>query len=202
MVNVDLTIDDKSGFFKCGQLLSQLKQLTFLGLHFTAHIELQEKIRASESSQNFISQNFIGVVTSNLKNLKTLYMYSCPVQKLSISSESLQKLCIYKSEFVEINSLNTPKLTTLMFHEGLTGFFKKAKEDREAGVSLDGHLGLFKALYEGCPSIEYFNTVQVGVLRPHNLTKDEWCHYALKLCIKKYQRRFKTNIDLPMLAML
>ena len=42
-------------------------------------------------------------------------------------------------------------------------------------------------LYQGCPELDFFNTVHVGVLRPHNLTQEQWCTYALRLCVRKYQ---------------
>ena len=140
MLNVDLstaeTTTAETSTFKCAQLLSQFKNLRFLSLHFTAHIELHEKIKSSLSSQRFIQTQFIDLILEHLPRLKTLYFYSCPVQKLSIRSNSLEKLSIYKSEFVEIESLYTPRLQVLMFHEGLAGYFKKVKENKDAGIQV------------------------------------------------------------------
>ena len=42
----------------------------------------------------------------------------------SLKSNTLEKLCIYRSEFLDIKEIHAPKLKTLMFHEGLRQFFK------------------------------------------------------------------------------
>lgn len=202
LLNVDLSIEEgtaETSCFKCAQLLSQFKNLTFLSLHFTGHIELQEKIKSSLSSQQLIQTQFIDCILEQLPKLKTLYIYSCPVQKLAIRSSSLEKLSIYKSEFVQIESLYAPRLQVLMFHEGLAGYFKKVAENKEAGIQANSELDLFKVIHDGCPRIEYFNSVQLGILRPHQLQREDWCHYALRLCVKKYQRRYKAGVDMPLI---
>ena len=125
-------------------------------------------------------------MVTNLKKLKQLYIFVCPTQELVVRSDSLEKLCIYKSEFVSIKELKTPNLKSLMFHNGLEEFFRKARQDRESSIKfLNG--GLFKVIYQGCPNLDFFNTVHVGVLRPHKLPQDQWCQYALRLCVRKYQ---------------
>ena len=150
-------------------------------MHFTPQIELQQRIFGTNSTQDFISQ-----ITSSLTHLKTLYVFVCPTQNLTITSKSLEKLCIYKSEFVDIKELNTPNLRTLMFHNGLAEFFRKAREDREMGVKYL-HGGIFRVIYNGCPLLDFFNSVYVGILRKHNLSQKEWSQYAMKLCVRKYQ---------------
>ncbi len=166
MLNVDIGQDDR-GRFRCAHMISKFKKLTFLGLHFTAHIELQQRIRGSDCAQSFMAK-----ILDSLDNLKSLYVYSCPVQKLSLRSRSLEKLCIYKSEFLEIEKLDAPNLRVIMFPDGL---FKETKLQN----------GLFEVLYDGCPKLENFNNVRVGDLRSYGLTKEEWCHHALRLCLKR-----------------
>ena len=39
---------------------------------------------------------------TNLKKLKQLYVFVCPTTELVVHSDTLEKLCIYKSEFVSI----------------------------------------------------------------------------------------------------
>ena len=167
--------------YRCADFICSFKNLSYLAMHFTPQIELQQRILGTNFGQNIITQ-----ITSSLSHLKTLYIFVCPIQNLKIHSNSLEKLCIYKSEFVDIKEMNTPKLKTLMFHNGLAEFFRKAREDREMGVKyLNG--GLFKVIYNGCPQLDFFNSVYVGILRKHNLCQKEWAHYAMKLCVRKYQ---------------
>ena len=167
--------------YRCADFICSFKNLTYLAMHFTPQIELQQRILGTNCAQDIISQ-----ITSSLVRLKTLYIFVCPIQNLKITSNSLEKVCIYKSEFVDIKEMNTPKLKTLMFHNGLAEFFRKAREDREMGVKyLNG--GLFKVIYNGCPQLDFFNSVYVGILRKHNLSQKEWSHYAMKLCVRKYQ---------------
>ena len=67
-------------------------------------------------------------VLLDLKHLKTLYLFVCPAQKLALKSDSLEKLAIYRSEFVELRDLDLPKLRVLMVHEGLIELFFKAHQ--------------------------------------------------------------------------
>ena len=127
MVNVDLskTIDtDRQAVFKSAEFCGQYMNLTFLSLHFTPQIELNERLEGNETSQKFIQEKFINIILKKLPKLKKLYLHACPIQQLVIKSNTLEKLCIYRSEFLEIKQISAPKLKTLMFHEGLRQFFK------------------------------------------------------------------------------
>ena len=42
-------------------------------------------------------QQMLDKILMELSHLKTLYIFVCPSQKLSLKSNSLEKLCIYKS---------------------------------------------------------------------------------------------------------
>merc|ERR1712029_1035343 len=90
-------------------------------MHFTQQIELKQRILGQDSP----AQDMIQTVVTNLKKLKQLYIFVCPTQELIVKSDSLEKLCIYKSEFVSIKELKTPNLKSLMFHNGLEEFFRK-----------------------------------------------------------------------------
>ena len=96
--------------YLCAKWISQFKNLIFLSIHFTAQIELQEKIQTSKNSQSNIQQNFIQFILNNLLKLRKFYLNSCPVQDLKMESQSLEKFCLYRSEFVSIKTLKTPKL--------------------------------------------------------------------------------------------
>ena len=167
--------------YRCADFICCFKNLTYLAMHFTPQIELQQRILGTNSAQNIISQ-----ITSSLHHLKTLYIFVCPIQNLKITSNSLEKLCIYKSEFVDIKEMRTPNLKTLMFHNGLAEFFRKAREDKELGVKYL-HNGLFRVIFNGCPKLDFFNSVYVGILKKHDLSQKDWAHYAMKLCVRKFQ---------------
>lgn len=174
------------GIPRCASLLSSFKNLHFLSLHFTPQIELRQRILGTGNMQELVDR-----LLCDLTQLKTLYIFVCPAQKLSIRSESLEKICIYKSEFVELTRVNCPKLKVLMLHEGLIELFFKAHQD-EGGQTGGRKLlcGIFDTLYEGCPKLEFFNTVNLSLLRQHQLNKKEWTYYALRLCVKQYKRRY------------
>ncbi len=73
-------------------------------------------------------QQLVDKVMSELVHLKTFYIFVCPAQKLSIKSKSLEKLCIYKSEHVELHSLDLPKLKILMLQGDLIELVYKAHQ--------------------------------------------------------------------------
>jgi hypothetical protein len=76
-------------------------------------------------------QQLVDKVMTELIHLKTFYIFVCPAQKLSIKSRSLEKLCIYKSEHVELHSLNLPKLKILMLQGDLIELVFKANQVRK-----------------------------------------------------------------------
>ena len=183
LINVDIM--KEKCIYRCAQYCSQFKNLTFLSLHFTPQIELNEKVRNCEKSQKSLQINFIDKILENCTKLQKLYLYSCPIQELKIHSNSLEKLCIYKSEFVELCDLQTPKLKVLMYHEGLRHFFKKVEEVRRHH---EGHCGqLFQVIYQGCPSIECFNNVPIFI-KPHEMNQEVWCQGLSNACLKKYRK--------------
>ena len=58
-----------------------------------------------------------------------------------------------------MKELRTPKLKSLMFHNGLEEFFRKARQDKEMGIKfLNG--GLFKVIYQVCSLTPQFSCFQ------------------------------------------
>jgi hypothetical protein len=182
IVNLDL-VRNRAGELRSAVIVCTFKNLTFLSITFTNRLELQQRILRQNQAQVLIR-----TITDNLKKLATLYIHYCPTDELIIHSESLVRLHIYRSDFVAIKELRAPKLQKLMFQSSLLEFFNQARRQSEEGKSL--HKDIFKILYDGCPQLESFNTVEIGCLREHNLSREEWCYYALKLCLKKYRLMF------------
>ena len=61
MLNVDLSKTiacDRQAVFKSAEFCGQFINLTFLSLHFTPQIELNERLEGTESSQKFIQVIF------------------------------------------------------------------------------------------------------------------------------------------------
>ena len=198
MLNVDLskTIDsDRQAGFKSAYYCGQFTNLTFLSLHFTPQIELNEKLEGTDSSQRFIQQQFINQLLKKLPRLKKLYLHSCPIQKLVIHSETLEKLCIYRAEFLDLKELKTPRLKVLMYHEGLRQFFKHFAAKRLAENTRSNDFDVFEVIYDGCPNLQVFNSVPVGSVRHFCSNKKEWCATTLTICHKRYQKVFNTGTD-------
>lgn len=183
LLNVDLVQSPHDGSFRCLDLVSSFTQLTFLSLSFTQHIELQQRVLQRNDAQYVIKK-----LTERLKKLKSLYVISCPTDKLVIRSESLERLHIYRSEFAAISELRTPRLRRLMFHESLNAFFHKIQGDYHSKKGASLHRGLFGILYDGCPGLESFNTVDVRGLRDANTSREDWSRYMFMRTWRKYQQ--------------
>ncbi len=195
MLNVDLSkfIDsNRQAGFKSAQFIMQFRNLTFLSLHFTPQIELNEKLEGTESSQKFIQHQFLDSILAHCSKLKKLYLYACPIQRLTVRSDSLEKLCIYRAEFLELKELRCPKLKVLMYHDGLIHFFKHYEAKRQ---SQRQNYDVFERIYDGCPVIQEFNSIPVGNVRHFHPGKKEWCLATLTICAKRYQKLFNSGSD-------
>jgi len=198
MLNVDLSKTiacDRQAVFKSAEFCGQFINLTFLSLHFTPQIELNERLEGTESSQKFIQEKFINTILKKLPKLKKLYLHACPIQHLVIKSNTLEKLCIYRSEFLDIKEIHAPKLKTLMFHEGLRQFFKHFEAKKMSNSNTRPEYDVFEVIYDGCPKLHIFNSVPVGNLHHFYRGKKEWCLAALSLCLKSYQKLFNSGAD-------
>ena len=91
IINVDLMTEEhrynKTRTYTCARLISKFKNLVFLSLHFTAQIELQEKIRSLSTSQENIQKNFIAFLLQKMPQLKQLV--SCNIRVLSARGRRL-----------------------------------------------------------------------------------------------------------------
>ena len=68
MINVDITKED-SKQYKCAQFCSQFKNLTFLSLHFTPQLELNEKVKSCDKSQKSLQKYFINHILEHCTKL-------------------------------------------------------------------------------------------------------------------------------------
>jgi len=180
-LNVDLSKGRRT--FKFAEIIGQFSRLRSLSLHFSAHIELNQRILNSEDAQNFID-----VLLSNLTSLKTLNIFICPPRKLRIASNSLLEFGIFKSDSVEITKLNLPNLVRLNIHESTTDLFRKIISDRETcGNHL--HRNLLGIIYEGCPKIKIFNQLKIPSMENSGfrLDKKEWTRLVNKALVKQYR---------------
>ena len=65
----------------------------------------------------------------------------------SCKKKQREKNCDSDWTWCPLKELRTPKLKSLMFHNGLEEFFRKARQDKEMGIKfLNG--GLFKVIYQ------------------------------------------------------
>lgn len=189
LLNLDLVQNPRDGSYRCLDLVSSFTHLTFLSVSFTQHIELQQRVMRRSDGQYVLKK-----ICERLKNLKSLYITSCPTDKLVLRSDSLERLHIYRSEFAAIQELRTPKLRKLMFHESLREFFNKVQGDYNSRKGRSLHKGLFGVLFDGCPNLEAFNMVDIRGLRDGSTTREDWCRYMFMRTWRKYQQLVQTDV--------
>ncbi|TRY61069.1 hypothetical protein TCAL_09261 [Tigriopus californicus] len=169
--------------FRCSAIVLSFQNLTFLSIAFNRHIELQQKVLNQTEGGNMIQE-----ICAGLKKLKSLYIFSCPSSQLVIKSPTLEKLHIYKSEFVAFKCLETPSLRKFMFLSNMQEFFRSVRSSYLEEKS-NLHDGLFGLIYDGCPKLDLFNKVDLRTLRKHDLSRDEWCAVVLRLCLRSCVQR-------------
>ena len=180
-LNVDLTRGKIS--YRFAEILTKFRNLKSLSIHFSAHIELNQRILNTEDSQVFID-----TLLSNLPDLKTFNIFICPPRTLRISSRNLQELGIFKSDAIEIRKLHLPSLRKLNIHENIVELFRKISADKEsAGVNL--HKNLLSVIYEGCPNLRTINRVRLGPeLSPWpRLERRLWTRLVNRALVRRYQ---------------
>jgi len=180
-LNVDLSRGRR--FFKFAEIITQFSRLRSLSIHFSAHIELNQRILNSEDAQNFID-----IILANLPSLKTFNIYICPPRKLRISSNTLHELGIFKSDSIEITSLNLPHLSRLHIHESTADLFRKIMSDRETGGH-HLHRNLLALIYDGCPRIRVFNQLRIppDLCSNSRPDKKEWTRLVNKALVRQYR---------------
>ncbi len=190
LVNLDLERERENRLsFRCVRIVVSFKNLTFLSVAFTPNMELQQQILRRRDGQKMIKN-----MVDNLPKLNSLYLFCCPADKLVIHSESLEKLHVYKSEFTRIGEFRTPALRKLVMHNMLEEFVTRLKYNY-ANDGRGASNGLFGPIYDGCPVLDSFNSVDLSCLRCHNFSREEWCYWALNLCVKKYRKLLTQSQD-------
>lgn len=181
-LNVDLI--RLRGNYRFAEIITSFTKLTHLSLHFSAHIELNQRILNSDDAQNLID-----TVVKELPRLKTLNIFICPPRKFHLSSSTLEELGIFKSDSIEITGLTLPLLRKLRIHESTVELFRKILADRETSGS-HIHKNLLSIIYDGCPNLQVLNgqhlpSRQLGF--PH-LERREWTRLVNKALIRQYRR--------------
>ena len=180
-LNVDLSRGKIS--YRFAEILTKFQNLRSLSIHFSAHIELNQRILNTKDSQILID-----TLLSNLPNLKTFNIFICPPRTLQVSSRNLQELGIFKSDAIEIRKLYLPSLRKLSLHENTVELFRKISADQEsAGANL--HKDLLSVIYEGCPNIRTINRVRLGPeLSPWpRLERRLWTRLVNRALVRRYQ---------------
>lgn len=181
-LNVDLSRNQRA--FTFTGIISQFSGLRSLSIHFSAHIELNERILNSIEAQEFID-----VILDNLPSLRVFNIYICPPRRLRISSITLREFGIFKSDSVEITKLDLPNLKKLNIHESTADLFRKIISDRESGGN-HLHRNLLALIYDGCPKIRIFNQLRIPAeLFQENSRPDkkEWTRLVNKALVKQYR---------------
>jgi len=150
-VNADLA----QGFttFRFAELISSFKHLQKLSIHFSAHIELNQRILHSTDAQKLLN-----IVLAELVHLRVLNIYTFPPVQIHLHSASLTEFGLFKSELTRIVTLNTPALRKLSVEENfkkliLSNIFERNQYTHNKSV----HRNLFSLLHASCPHIELIN---------------------------------------------
>ena len=180
-LNVDLSKGRRS--FRFAEILTQLRSLKSLSIHFSAHIELNQRILQSDDTQLMID-----VLLSNLPSLRIFNIYICPPRSLRISSRHLQEVGIYKSDAIQITKLELPSLRKLNIQENVVELFRKILADKET-AGRNFHENLLSVIYEGCPNIRTINRVILGpelrtFPRPE---RKVWTKTVNRLLVRRYK---------------
>lgn len=182
-LNVDLSRGRR--YFKFAELIVSFQGLRSLSVHFSAHIELNQRILNNDDAQNFIN-----MLLANLPNLSTFHIFICPPRRLRVASKTLTELGIYKTDSVEVVSLSLPILERLSLHESTADLFRKIMSDRETG-SHTMHRNLLAVVYDGCPNLRIFNNLRLppSLCPPHRLEKKEWTRQLNRALVRQYKHQ-------------
>ena len=186
-LNVDLSRGKRS--FKFVEILTQFSNLRSLSIHFSAHIELNQRIMNNDDSQNMID-----ILLSNLPRLQTFNIYICPPRKLHIKSRTLQEFGLFKSDAIELTKLELPNLLKLNIHENTVEMFRKILSDREtSGCHL--HRNLLSVIYDGCPILRSINHLRLSpeLCSRQRPDKKSWTRLVNRLLVKQYKQAIHKN---------
>lgn len=180
-LNVDLSRGRR--YFKFAEILTTYRGLRSLSIHFSAHIELNQRILNNDDAQNFID-----LVLVNLPSLTTFNIFICPQRRLRVCSAKLRELGVYKSDGVEISGLDLPSLERLSLHESTVDLFRKILQDRETGGETM-HRSLLSHIYDGCPNLRLLNNLRLpsNLCPPNRLDKREWTRQLNRALVRQYR---------------
>ena len=182
-LNVDLSRGRR--YFRFAEIIASFRALRSLSIHFSAHIELNQRILNNDDAQSFID-----LVLANLPNLVTFNIFICPPRRLRVASRSLKELGVYKSDSVEITSLALPALERLNLHESTVHLFRKVMADRASGGPAM-HRRLLSVLYDGCPKLRVVNNLRLpaGLCPPCRPSREEWSRQLNRALVGQYRRQ-------------
>jgi len=168
-LNIDLA-KGRRNQFRFADLLGSFRCLRVLAIHFSAHIELNQRILNSEAAQELLDN-----VLKRLPTLATLHIFIWPLRRLRVSSTSLREFGLYKCDGVEITNLSLPALKKISLHGSTTELFRKILADRETGGPKI-HRNLLSVVYDGCQNLRVFNSLRLpqSLRGRHRPKRQEW----------------------------
>jgi hypothetical protein len=181
-INVDFSRTRRG--FRFAEVVTSLRALRSLSIHFSSHIELNQRILNNNDTQSFID-----LLLANLPRLVTFNIYICPARRLRVASRSLRELGVYKSDSVEVVGLDLPNLHRLSLHESTAQLFRRILADREAGGATM-HRNLLSLLYDGCPRLRMLNDLRLPMsLRTPRPARAEWSRGLNKELVRQYREQ-------------
>ena len=168
-LNVDL-VRGRRNHFRFADLISSFRCLQALVIHFSAHIELNQRILNNQDAQELLDS-----VLKSLPTLATLHIFIWPLRRLRISSPSLREFGLHKCDGVEVTNLALPSLKKLSLHGSTTNLFNKILADRKTGGP-KMHRNLLSVIFDGCPNLIMFNSLRLprDLRSPKRPKKQEW----------------------------
>jgi len=151
-LNADLASGIKG--FRFADLITSFSSLNKLSIHFSDHIELNQRILHSTDAQKLLD-----IILVELKHLKVLNIFTFPPVTISVKSESLTELGLFKSDLTQIVRLVTPALRKLNIDEKFRVllFCNLSSRSYQNAVASSVHKNLFSVVYSGCPQLEFIN---------------------------------------------
>jgi len=184
-LNVDL-VRGRRNHFRFADLISSFRCLQVLVIHFSAHIELNQRILNNQDAQELLDS-----VLKSLPTLATLHIFIWPLRRLRISSPSLREFGLHKCDGVEVTNLALPSLKKLSLHGSTTDLFNKILADRKTGGP-KMHRNLLSVIFDGCPNLIMFNSLRL----PRDLRsskrpkKQEWVSLVNQLLVAQVREKF------------
>lgn len=179
-LNIDLS-KGRRNQFRFANLLCSFRCLKVLAIHFSAHIELNQRILNNQDAQELLD-----VVLKHLPTLTTLHIFIWPLRRLRVSSTSLREFALYKCDGVEITNLSLPSLKKIILHGSTTEMFRKILADRETGGP-KMHRNLLSIIYDGCPNLRILNSLRLPQILcgRHRPKRQEWVTTVNQLMVSQ-----------------